>query len=79
MHTVDCGGCVGQTDGDSQGTGHIAGGGRIIGPLLPGLPGSMEEEWEGSPQRRKRWKKPKAVQKWEEGRSENKGWSRTEG
>lgn len=56
MHTVDCGGCAGQTDGDSQGTGHSAGGGRIIGPLLPGLPGSTEEEWEGSPQRRKRWK-----------------------
>lgn len=57
MHITDRGGCPGQSNGDSQGTGHSTGGGRIIVLFSQACPGSMEEEeWEGRPQRRKRWK-----------------------
>lgn len=44
--------------GTAKVQGHSSGGGRIIGPLLTSLGrrGAKEEEWEGKPQRRKRWK-----------------------
>ena len=66
--------------GTAKVQGHSSGGGGIISPLLTSLGrrGAKEEEWEGKPQRRKRWKNLKQC-KWEEGRSEKKGWSRAHG
>lgn len=58
MHTADCGGCSGWSDGNSQGTGTQLWGWQNNRPLLTSLGrrGAKEEEREGKPQRRKRWK-----------------------
>lgn len=58
MHTADRGGCPGWSDGHSHGTGtQLWGWQNNRSPShKPGEARSTEEEWEGRPQRRKRWK-----------------------
>lgn len=81
MHTADCGGCSGWSDGDSQGTGTQLWGwqNNRSSSHKPGEAGSKRGGVGGKAPEKEKMEKPKAVCKWEEGRSENRGWSRAHG